>query len=504
MKPSEVKHKAGARADLPGVRARIVATVVLATVVAGCVNSGEITNSHGIVMPQSFAALASEADRETAQLDDWLSDFESDELESFVAEALRNNRDLQVAAARVEEARAIARIQTGAMLPALRAVSGASQSHASFPDGTGGTTQTTDDLYDAGLFLSWEIDLWGKLNNQRRAAVLDYQAQSSTLEYAQLSLAGGVVQAWFVLVEAENQLKLARGTEESFTRAARMVRSRYEQGLRRGLDVRLSASNAASARALSAARAEQVRRASTALEVLLGRYPEGALVGDGVLPVLTPKMTDALPSELLARRPDLSAARAQAVAAELRHSAARKELLPSFSFDGSRGYQGNELKSLDSPANLIWSLAGRLVQPLFQGGALRARAKAAEARGDMALATYAQALLTAFQEVETTLFAEETLAARETSLAEAAHEAVEAEKLASDLYARGLTGIFELLEAQRRSLNAQSSYLEVRRQRLSNRVTLYLALGGGIPGAEETSGDQQAGADLQQTVSLVD
>lgn len=504
LKPSDVKHKAGAPIDFSGRRGRIMAAALLATAVAGCVNSEEIASSHGIAMPPTYAALSGEAERETARLDDWLSDFESARLESLVAEALRNNRNLQVTAARVEEARAIARVQTGAMLPTLRVANGASQSHASFPDGMGGTTQTTDDLYEAALFLSWEIDLWGKLNNQRRAAVLDYEARSADFRYAQLSLAGGVVQAWFVLVEAENQLKLARGTEESFARAARMVRSRYEQGLRRGLDVRLSASNAASARALSAARAEQVRRASTALEVLLGRYPEGALVGDGVLPVLTPKATDALPSELLARRPDLSAARAQAVAAELRHSAARKELLPSISLDGSRGYQGDELKSLDSPANLIWSLTGRLVQPLFQGGALRARAKAAEARGDMALASYAQSLLTAFEEVETTLFAEETLAVREASLAEAAHEAVEAEKLASDLYARGLTGIFELLEAQRRSLNAQSSYLEVRRQRLSNRVTLYLALGGGIPGTESPVTSQHAEDSLQQTVSLVD
>lgn len=485
-----------------------VLTVLIGTGLAGCVNPDEIRDSHGIVVPKSYSSLASslalEEKRETVSLDDWISEFESAELEGLVAEALRNNRNLQVAAARVEEARAIARVQTGAMLPQMRFSEAGSLSRINLPDGMGGKVKSETDLYEAGLFLSWEIDLWGKLNNERRAAVLDYEAQSSTLHYAQLSLAGAVVQAWFVMVEAENQLKLAKETEESFTRAARMVRSRYEQGLRRGLDVRLAASNAASAKALSAARTEQVRRASTALEVLLGRYPEGSLVGDGVLPVLTPKKTDALPSELLARRPDLGAAQAQAVAAEFRHSAARKEMLPSVVLNGSGGYQGDELKSLDSPSNLIWSLTGGLLQPIFQGGALKARADAAAARGDQAMAAYAESLLTAFREVETTLFAEETLAATETSLAEAAHEAVEAEKLASDLYSRGLTGIFELLEAQRRSLNAQSSYLEVRRQRLSNRVTLYLALGGGIPGKEEPVGNQHAEVDLQQTVSLVD
>lgn len=418
---------------------------------AGCVNPAEIRAGHNVAVPETWFSIDETSERQPLPLDDWLSDFQSAELESLVAEALENNRDLQEIAARVEEARAIARVQTGAMLPTISIRDAAGRSRVNVPDGMGGKSKSLGNIFEAGLFLSWELDLWGKLNNGRRAAVLDYEAQSANLRYAQLSLAGGVVRGWFALVEAESQLKLARETEESFTRASRMVRSRYEQGLRRGLDVRLASSNAASAKALSAARSEQVRRASTALEVLLGRYPEGTLSGDGVLPVLTPRTTDALPTQLLARRPDLAAVEAQAVAAELRHSAALKDLLPSLKIDASGGYQDGALKDLENPSNLIWSLAGGVIQPLFQGGALRARAAAADARGDQAMAHYAQSLLTAFQEVETTLFAEETLATRVVNMGEAAHEAVEAEKLASDLYSRGLTGIFELLEAQRRS-----------------------------------------------------
>lgn len=478
----------------------------------GCVDAAQIKAGHEIAIPEVWSVAGNgigtgasdEAAREVVLLDAWLSDFQAPGLEKLVAEAYLNNRDLQVAAARVKEARAIARLQTGAMLPTLSARGTPARARSNFPDGSGGKTKSLGTSYEAGLILSWELDLWGRLNDERRAAALDYESTRADLRYAQLSLAGSVVQSWFALVEAEKQLTLARETEESFMRAASMVRARYEQGLRRGLDVRLAASNAASARALSAARAEQVRRASTALEVLLGRYPAGTLASDGILPVLGLKSTDRLPSELLARRPDLSAAQAQAVAAELRHSSARKDLLPKISISGSGGYQDSSLEDLENPANLIWSLAGGLVQPLFQGGALKARADAADARGDQALASYAQSLLTAFQEVETTLFAEDTLAVREASMAEASHEAVEAEKSASDLYSRGLTGIFELLEAQRRSLNAQSSWLEVRRQRLSNRVTLYLALGGGIPEARDPSPVQHVAAVLDTPVSPVD
>lgn len=475
--------------------------------VTGCVDTAQIKAGHQVDVPEVWAAAGpgatDEGVREVVLLDAWLSDFQAPGLEALVAEAYLNNRDLRVASARVKEARAIARIQTGAMLPALSARGAPGRSRSNFPVEGGGKTKSLRTSYEAGLFLSWELDLWGRLNDDRRAAVMDYETSQANLRYAQLSLAGNVVQSWFLLVEAERQLTLARETEESFARAERMVRGRYEQGLRRGLDVRLAASNAASARALSAARSEQVRRASTALEVLLGRYPAGALVSDGILPVLSLRSTDALPSELLARRPDLSAAQAQAVAAELRHSAALKDLLPKLTINGSGGYQDTSLKDLENPANLIWTLAGGIVQPLFQGGALKARADAADARGDQALASYAQSLLTAFQEVETTLFSEETLAIREASMAEAAHEAIEAEKSASDLYSRGLTGIFELLEAQRRSLNAQSSWLEVRRQRLSNRVTLYLALGGGIPDVQEPALAQHAEVALEIPVSPV-
>lgn len=502
MKTSETKI--GGRAGAGFARLRLAVTVAAALGLAACVNASEISQGHGIAIPETWASVEGTSEREIAGLDNWISDFGSAELESLVAEALQNNRDLQVAAARVEESRAIARLQTGAMFPTLSVGGSAARSRVNVPESGGGKNKSLGNAFSTDLSLSWELDLWGKLNNVRRASVLDYEAQRSNLRYAQLSLTGGVAQAWFALVEAESQHKLATETEDSFTRASRMVRSRYEQGLRRGLDVRLASSNAASAKALSAARAEQVRRASTALEVLLGRYPEGSLSGDGELPVLSPRMTDALPTELLARRPDLAAAEAQAVAAELRHSAALRDLLPSLRISASGGYQDGELKDLENPSNLIWSLAGGVIQPLFQGGALRAQAAAADARGDQALARYAQSLLTAFQEVETTLYAEETLAVRVASMGEAAHEAVEAEKLASDLYSRGLTGIFELLEAQRRSLNARSSYLDVKRQQLSNRVTLYLALGGGIPNVEEPAILQHAEASLQQIVSHVD
>lgn len=342
-----------------------------AVLLTGCVRPDDVRTSHQIDLPEHYVSTDAKEGQGPLQLEGWTADFQNEAVEALVLEALQNNRNLKVAAARVEEAKALAWIQTGAMLPSVSAGGNGVRSRVNVPDGFGGKNKSLGNAYAASLDLSWEIDLWGKLNNRRRAAGFDYRGQEDTYRAAQLSLSGQVINGWFGLVEAEEQLKLAEETEESFSRAERMVRSRYEQGLRRALDVRLSASNAASAEALTAARREQVKAASTRLEVLLGRYPAGSLSGDGVLPKLDVQWTDELPSSLLARRPDLSAAHAQAVAAELRGSAALKDMLPSLRLTGSGGYQDGELKDLEDPANLIWSLAGGIINLSFRAALLK-------------------------------------------------------------------------------------------------------------------------------------
>lgn len=497
-KRSEVFHKK--RSVLVGAMA--VALVPL----AGCVSPEAIRTSHGIDLPDTYQSTSPVEGQDALVLTDiqspkkpekhpasapgWIADFQSSEVEDLVAEALANNRDLMVAAARVRESRAYLGAQTGALLPTLSADGSVLRTAGKIEKPGGGRDEVQTNLWSAGLDLSWEIDLWGKLYNRRQAAAFDLAGERATYEAAQLSLTGQVIRSWFTLVEADEQLRLAEETQASFERAETLVRRRYEQGLSRALDVRLAASNAASARALTQARRDQAHAASTGLEVLVGRYPAGALSGDGELPLLTPQWTEDMPSALLARRPDLSAAHAAAVAAELRERSALKAMLPSIRLTGSGGYQDSAVKDLENPANIIWSLAGGVIQPLFQGGALKAEADAARARGDMATARYAQTLLVAFQEVEMALHSEETLALREEASREAAEQARAAEETASDLYARGLSSIFELLEAQRRSLNAQSSYLEVRRLHLVNRVSLYLALGGEVPVASPVQAAQ--------------
>jgi outer membrane protein TolC len=167
-------------------------------------------------------------------------------------------------------------------------------------------------------------------------------------------------------------------------------------------------------------------------------------------------------------------------AAGLRTIAARRALLPSISLTGSSGQQSRELSNLLEGDFSVWSIAGQIVRPIFQGGRLRANIALNEARQREAAEAYAEATLIAFAEVETALAREALLAAREVSLRLASEAAIEAERIAHNRYAQGVTPFLTVLESQQRALDTQSATIAARRQRLYNRIDLHLALGGGF------------------------
>jgi NodT family efflux transporter outer membrane factor (OMF) lipoprotein len=187
-----------------------------------------------------------------------------------------------------------------------------------------------------------------------------------------------------------------------------------------------------------------------------------------------------VPSELVARRPDLAAAEARLAAAGFEVAAARAALYPQVRLTGSAGRSSEELEDLLDNDFTVWSIAGNLLQPIFQGGRLRAGVDLARATFEEATALYAGQVLRAFREVETSLGADAFLAGQVAALEEAAGEAREAQELAEERYRSGLQDFLSVLEAQRRLYDAESRLLEVRRARIDARIDLILALGGGF------------------------
>ncbi len=435
-------------------------------------------------MPSAWTAPADPA-AVTAEGSDWWRGLGGSELAVRVEEALRANRDLAVAVARVEAAGAAAGIAGAAARPTLGLDLDALRRQQNFvglpiPGAEDRVLSTRFNTFGAALNLSWELDLWGRVRAGRRAAEGDLQAAEEDARAARESIAAQTAKAWFATVESSRQLDLARRTAETFSVTEQQVAARYEQGLRDALDLRLARSNVGNARALVAQREQGHREAVRRLEILLGRAPTGRLEAPGDLPPVPSAIPAGLPSGLLDRRPDLRAADRRLSATVARVDEARAALFPRLALTTSGGRSSGELEDLLSAGFNVWSIGANVAQPLLQGGRLRGGIRLAEARAREASAAYGGAVLRALGEVEGALDGEQWLAEREAALGAAARESAAAARLAAERYRAGLEPFVTLLEAQRRALDAESGWLQVRRVRLDNRVDLHLALGGGF------------------------
>jgi multidrug efflux system outer membrane protein len=419
----------------------------------------------------------------------WWESFGDGALDAVVDEALRSNYGLRSAAARVDQAAALVGVTRADRLPNLSAGARASRSKQNLigipiPGGPDVIT-TRNNSFGVSLDTRWEIDLWGRVRKAESAALANLEASQADLAGLRLSIAAQTTKAWFAVIEAREQVRLAEETVASYASSADQVRRRYEQGVRTSLDLRLALSSLASARDLHVQRRQQLDVSSRQLEILLGRYPAGVIETGAGLPTTTGAVPAGMPSELLIRRPDLFAAERRFAAAEARVSQARRAFFPSISLTGSAGTLSNQLEDLADGNFGVWSIAAGLVQPIFQGGRLIANLSQSNAASDAALAEYAGALLAAFGEVESALFAETALANRERYLSEATSQAEAARELAERQYNNGLIDYVTMLETQRQALSSRSALIAVRRARLDARVNLHLALGGGFELDEE-------------------
>lgn len=431
-------------------------------------------------VPDSWTA----GDPEPGQVPaDWWELFADEELNGLVSAALQGNRDLRATAARVDAAAASARIAGASLKPMVGLNGNAARQRLVFvglpiPGSSGSVLSSTTNNFGVSLDLSWEVDLWGRLRAGERAALTDLHAAGLELRAAELSLAAQVSKAWFALSEAQAQADLAQRTVDSFGRTEDIVQRRFEGGLVTALDVRLARSNAAEARATLEERENLLQLARRQVELLLGEYPDATVEGRAELPSIPGPIPAGLPAQILGRRPDLLSARARLVAADLRVAEAEAALLPGLRLTATGGTASNDLGDLLDGDFSIWSIAGGITAPLFEGGRLRAQVDLREAGVDEALWLYAQRALLAFAEVESALGAEGFLARQEGDLETAWREAAEAERLADERYRAGLSGLVTVLEAQRRAFGSESRWIQLRRARLDNRVDLALALGG--------------------------
>ena len=433
------------------------------------------------VVPAQWSAPATGNTAATAVADNWLADFNDATLTDLVEEAWAHNSNLLSAIARRDASAARAAVDKAANLPRLDFQASVGRQRQ-INDFLGGTALTPDDAYISrirlGVGLSWELDVWSRVLDLSRAATGDVVSAMLDVEAARFSLAAQTASLWFSLLAADRRLTLSEALQASVAESLRIAGERERSGLLTTAElIRQQSDDAAAQIDLIGRRVERDRLARQ-LEVLLGRYPAANLVGNVALPPMPPPVAAGLPSSLLERRPDIQAAALRVTASDNRLLAAKKNLLPRFSLNGSGATQAKYRDILFDDDSFTWSIGGGLLQPIFDGGQIRAGIRAQRALMIESIHRYRDKALTAFREVEDGLATEAALRQQREQMQRMLELAQRNAALAQQSYDNGTLDSATHLAAQRGMLQVELRLLDVDTALLNNRIALALALGG--------------------------
>ncbi len=463
---------------------RSAALAGAALALSGCLTLGAKYERPEIATPERYRGAVAGAAGPVS--DTWWKEFGDPRLDALVGEALQANQDLLLAAARVEEARAILGEARSDRYPQVYAGVSATRSKLSqqtsqLPP----TADLTSTRVRATATLSYELDFWGRLARASEAARAELVATEAGRRLVEVGLTADVVGTYFDLVSLEEQAEVTRQTIATRTESVRLQRLRYDAGTISELDLAQAEAELAAAEAAAPVIEIQRRQSEDQMGILLGRVG-GVPVPDPNARLATlqlPEVPAGLPSELLTRRADVVAAEQRLVAAHARIAVARAGYFPSIDLTGYAGSESRELSDLFAAGTNIWSAAASLLQPIFQAGKVTRQVEAAKAREKQALASYRKTVETAFADVEDALVARSSGSVRREALERQAGALERARGLARLRYDAGDASYLEVLDAERNLFRAQLELVGARRDELGAGVTLFKALGGGWNGA---------------------
>jgi multidrug efflux system outer membrane protein len=407
---------------------------------------------------------------------DWWRSFGSDRLNDLIAQAQHSNDDLAVAIARVEQADAQARIAGAALLPSLDFGADATRQHAQ----VAGAGRATFNSFNPELSASYELDFWGKNRALRSAARATAIASRYDQETVALTVVSSVATTYFQALEFRDRLEVARQNLANSQKILHGFQLEQTAGTATGLDVAQQETAVALLDAAIPPLQQQFRQAVNALAVLVGKTPESIDVDSGSLADLTgPEVLEGLPSQLLARRPDVAESEQQLIAANANITVARAALFPSIQLTASGGYESSALSTLINPASRIWAVTAGLTQPIFHGGAIRGQVAFSNAHYSELLSAYHKTVITAFSNVENALVAAQQTNEQHKRQQEAVNRARRAFQFAQTQMSAGTVNILSVLNTENALFSAQDELVQVQYLHLQSLVDLYTALGGG-------------------------
>ena len=400
-------------------------------------------------------------------------------LQQLVEIALANNRDLRVSILNVEFLRAQYRIQAAELFPQIDAQASAQRSRTPRDLAFGRSVNLRE--YSVGLTAAWEIDLFGRLRSLKGAALEQFIASTEARRAAEILLVSQVADQYLTLLATDELLDVTQRTLDTGVASYQLVKLQFDTGVATELDLRQAETIVEQARANRAAQLRARAQAENGLILLLGQPPSGPVTQGARLADQT-ILTDipaGLPSDLLARRPDVLEAEALLRSANANIGAARAAFFPTISLTGTGGTASAKLSDLFAAHSAAWSVMPSIDLPIFNAGANKAELQAARVSKEISIAQYQFTVQTAFREVADGLAARGTFDDEISALERFTAAQRRRLELAQLLYKNGQASYLDVLTAQTDLYNAELVLVEARLERLTNLVDLYRALGGG-------------------------
>jgi outer membrane protein, multidrug efflux system len=433
-----------------------------------------------VTLPDTYRGLAPDAGPQSAVSfgdEKWWTVFQDSQLQELIREALYQNYDVRIAAARVVQAQAILGITRADQFPTI--TGGASSSNERLP-ATRVTSPIETSPSQVNLSLFWEVDFWGKFRRATEAARASLLATEWGQKAVMSSLVSNVAFAYFQLLELDLEMQISRRTLDSRKESLRLVEVRAKGGATSLLDVRQSELLVYTAAATIPDLERRIEQQENLLSILLGRNP--APVGRGkplIENPLLPVVPAGLPSSLLERRPDIQSSEQQLVAANARIGVAKAAYFPQITLTAVGGYQSPALTDLFTGPAGFWSFGAQLLQPIFTGGRIRSNVRLTEAQQQEAVLVYQQSIQQAFREVSDSLVAYRKNQEFRTQQELLTNSAQDATRLSDMRYRGGVTSYLEVLDSDTRYFDAQLGLAQAQLNERLALVQLYNALGGG-------------------------
>lgn len=410
----------------------------------------------------------------------WWELYGDEQLKSLIATALRENRDLGIAMARVDESRAILGVARADQLPRLDGIGGASRTGVSqsLLAGLPGMSPRND--FSLLGNLSFEVDLWGRYASATEAQRAQLAASENALKGATLTLVAQTASVYLQILDFDRQVAISERTLAGRQKSTKLIAERFKQGYTGKIDLNQAQIQEQQAAVALVALKRARRISENALSVLLGHTPHSIQVAKAdTNPLAIETIPTGVPAELLERRPDVRAAEELARAALMRVGVARAAQFPSLSLAGVLGLNSRESSELFTSDGRTWSAAGNLLGPIIDFGKSWSGVDAAQAAAKQALLAYEQTVLQAVREVEDARIAVLTFAEEQRIRQEQVAAAQSADMLSQRRYTDGVTSYLEVLNSQESLFSSELAYSNSQQRYLTAIVQLYKALGGG-------------------------